>query len=166
HAATRLGGAGGGAKAQRLLFELEELLGVDLTAFALDALEDTPLGGRELVDLLGELAGVAEDLPRELEGERDRRRRRTPPVMGGDGARRLERRPGQKCTNPAWVLALPGPKLNEVGRGQDELDRAALAAREHQTAPQKRFERRWDRLDDERAPRLRDAVKELDARRR
>src|SRR5262249_54012231 len=59
-----------GPQTKRLAFELEELFGVDLAAELLDALEDSPLRRRELVDLFGELLGIAERLPRRLERER------------------------------------------------------------------------------------------------
>ncbi len=160
------------AHPQRLSFELQELLGICLAPFALHRLQHAPLGAGQLLDLLGQLRGIAEHLPRGLERERDGGRRGAAEVVRGDRAHGLERRLREERADAAWVLPLPRAELHEIRRRQDELDGRLLlvpslpfaAAREHEPAGEERLERRRDRRDEERPARLGDAVKQLDAR--
>ena len=70
-AATGRVDAARAAQAQRLALEVEQLLGVDLAAAALDVLEQLALDGGHLLDLGAQVGGVAELLPGGLEREGD-----------------------------------------------------------------------------------------------
>jgi hypothetical protein len=115
HAAPRGRSARCRPQAQGLALELEQLFRVDLAPLTLDTLEHPSLERREALDLGGELGRVTEHVPRILERQRDRGRRRSPEVVRGDGARRLERRLGEQGPHTARILPLPGPELQEIG---------------------------------------------------
>ena len=155
--------SGGRAHAQRLALELEQLLGVHLSSFGLDTLEDTPLGRRKLGDLLAELLRVSEDVPGRLERQGEWRGGRSPQVVRGDRAHRLELRLGEERPHPARIFAFPRLQLNQVGRRENELDTHAAGASEHEPSSQQGLQARRDGRHDERTARLRHPVHELHA---
>ena len=84
-AAPRWSRARSAAQTHGLALEVEQLFGIDLAADALDRHQELPLEGRELFDLTRQALARGEHLPRRLEAERDRRSRRAPEVVAGDG---------------------------------------------------------------------------------
>ena len=132
-------------QAQRLALELEQLLGVDLAAVVLDALEDAPLGGRELRDLLGELAAGCRARPTP-----SRATARWAASPGGRGSARRWRSssrtaPARGARAAPAGLRRPTCELDEVRGRQDQLDAASGRAREHEAAREQRLERRRQR---------------------
>lgn len=158
--------AAGAAQAQGLALEIEQLLGVDLAAAALDVLQELALDGGHLLDLLAQALGVAELLPRGLEREGDGGVGRAAEVVGGDGAQRLEGGLREEGAEGARVLALPALELEEEGGREDELDPVLDLAPEDHAAGEQRLEPHRERGHLERAARLGDAVEQLAAGRR
>ena len=154
----------GGSQTQRLAFELEQLVGLDFTAFVLDPFENTPFGWGKLRDFFGETLGVAQKLPGRFERKGDGRRGGSSKVVCGHRARRFERCLREQCAKTTGILAFPRAKLHEVRDGQNELDGALFAPGKHHSACRKRFESRGYGRDEEDAVRFGDTVQELDAR--
>ncbi len=99
--------------------------------------------------------------------------------MGRDGAHRLEGSLREQRADAPRILALPTSELYEVGVGKYELDGRRTRvlprlrrrrridgahAREHDAPRGQRLEPERDRLDEERASRLGDAMQKLGAR--
>ncbi len=92
-------------------------------------------------------AGLAKDVPRGLERQRDGRRRRPSQVVRRDGAHRLERRLREEGAHAARVFPLPRPQLDQVRGRKNELDAPARRAREHEPAREERLEGGGQRRD-------------------
>ena len=138
--APGLGRAGGGAQTERLALELEQLVGVDLAALLLDGVEQLALARWELVHFGAERGLLAEGLPGHLEPEHDRRRCRSPEVMGGDRVLGLECGLREQRAHRPRRFSLPRPQLQQVGDRQQQLEVALLATREHHAAGEQRLE--------------------------
>lgn len=149
------------AHAERLALQIQELRRFDLATTRFDGFEQPTFHHREPLDLEGERASIAHDLPCRLEGERERRCRGPTEVVRRDRVHRLERCLRDQRAKRARILALPARQLHEVGDRQDELDALVGPPREQDAARHEHFDSRGERGHEQQAAGLRDAMQEV-----
>jgi hypothetical protein len=182
HTTPRRCRAGGAPQSHRLALEIEQLFGIDFSAFSFERFEQATLDRGKLLDLFGELGGVRQDLPRHFQRQRDGRRRGTPEIVGRNRAHRFEWCLREQGAHATRVFTLPAAQLDEVGVRQNELDGSHTRGRSGATRLRRRrrgiathaseddpARREWlephrDGLHHERAASFGDAVHELCAR--
>jgi hypothetical protein len=165
-AAPGRGGAHRAAQPQGFSLEIQELLGIYFASDAFDRVQELALERSELGHLARKSFGIAQDLPRRLEAQRERRGRGSTQVVRRDAGCDVGVSLPKHRANAARIFTLPGLHLQKASDGQKQLHAGALSACEHDAARDERLDGSRQTFRRKNAATFRDAEQKLSCRSR